>query len=152
MVHSRLHRLNPSHCVFRYCFCKQDTKELYWGQQFCQMERDISVRRTKMTRPIKVDRTGPFHLMYQPKFPEFWVEWKVPLGIELWPSRKEGRAITDSVNPYFFPLTNSKEGTGNKVREVSISCHYTFTYLVQASSFHPATSAPRRACSQVITY
>ena len=102
--------------------------------------------------PVGPNRTCPFHLMYQPKFPEFSFEWKVPLRIELWPSRKEGRALMDCVNPYFFPWTNSKEGTGNKVREFSISCHYTFTYLVQASSFRPAISAPRRACSQVITY
>ena len=41
-----------------------------------------------MTRPVKVNhapsnssrtnRNGPFHWMYQPKFPEFWVEWKAP--------------------------------------------------------------------------
>ena len=24
------------------------------------------------------NQNGPFHLMYQLKFPEFWVEWKVP--------------------------------------------------------------------------
>ena len=32
--------------------------------------------------PIGPNRNGPFHsvvhLMYQPKFPEFWVEWKAP--------------------------------------------------------------------------
>ena len=33
--------------------------------------------------PVGPNRTCPFHLMYQSKFPEFWVEWKVPLGIEL---------------------------------------------------------------------
>ena len=74
--------------------CKQDRKERYWGQQFWQMERDISVRPTEMTRPVTVDhlasklvpnipvgpnRNGPFHLMNQPKFPEFGVKWKVPL-------------------------------------------------------------------------
>ena len=37
------------------CSCKQDTKEQYWGQQFWQMERDISVRPTEMTRPVTVD-------------------------------------------------------------------------------------------------
>ena len=37
------------------CPCKQDTKERYWGQQFGQMERDISVRPTEMTRPVTVD-------------------------------------------------------------------------------------------------
>ena len=43
----------PSHRAFAYCSCKQDTKERHWGQQFCQMERDIFVRPTEMSRPIK---------------------------------------------------------------------------------------------------
>ena len=34
---------------------KRDIKERYWGQQLCQMERDISVRLSEMTRPVKVD-------------------------------------------------------------------------------------------------
>ena len=37
------------------CSCNQDTKEQYWGQQFWQMERDISVRPIEMTGPFKVD-------------------------------------------------------------------------------------------------
>ena len=37
------------------CSCKQDTKERYWGQQFWQMERHISVQPTEMTRPVTVD-------------------------------------------------------------------------------------------------
>ena len=36
-------------------FRKQDTKERYWGQQFCLMERDISGRPTETTGPFKVD-------------------------------------------------------------------------------------------------
>ena len=28
--------------------------------------------------PAGPNQNGPFHLMYQPKFPEFWVEWKAP--------------------------------------------------------------------------
>ena len=28
--------------------------------------------------PVGPNRKGPFHLMNQPKFPEFWVEWKAP--------------------------------------------------------------------------
>ena len=51
----RLNRPNPSHRAFAYCSCKQDIKERFWGQQFCQMERDISVRQTEMTRPVKED-------------------------------------------------------------------------------------------------
>ena len=50
----RLHTLDPSHRAFGYCSCKQDTKERYWGQQFCQMERDISVRPTELSCPVKV--------------------------------------------------------------------------------------------------
>ena len=60
------------------CSCKQDTKERYWGQQFWQMERDISGRPTEMTISVGPNRNGPFHLMNQPKFPEFGVEWKAP--------------------------------------------------------------------------
>ena len=37
------------------CSCKRDKKERYWGQQFWQMERHISVRPTEMTRPVTVD-------------------------------------------------------------------------------------------------
>ena len=28
-------RPDPSHLAFGYYSCKQDTKERYWGQQFC---------------------------------------------------------------------------------------------------------------------
>ena len=83
---------DPTQATAWNCSCMQVTKEQYWGQQFCQMERDISVRPTKMTRPVKVDHlqssvlnipvrpnwNGPFHWMNQPKFLEFWVEWKAP--------------------------------------------------------------------------
>ena len=31
--------------------------------------------------PVGPNRNGPFHLMYQPKLPEFWVEWKALLVI-----------------------------------------------------------------------
>ena len=51
----RLHRPDPTCRVFGYCSCKQETKDRYWGQQFCQMEREISVRSTEMTRLVKVD-------------------------------------------------------------------------------------------------
>ena len=56
---------------------KREIKERYLGQELCQMERDISVRLSEMTRPVKVehhqswsrifrsDQTEicPFHLM-----------------------------------------------------------------------------------------
>ena len=74
----QLHRPNPSHCAFGYSPCKQDTGEWYWKQQFCQMERDISVwskwitfkggawysSQTKPKWPVPFD--------FQPKFLEFW--------------------------------------------------------------------------------
>ena len=78
------------------CSCKQDTKERYWGQQFWQVERDISVWVTEMTRPVTVDHlqsSGPEYsgqtkpkwsvpFMNLPKFPEFWLEWKAPVVYE----------------------------------------------------------------------
>ena len=89
----RLHSPYPSHRAFGYCSCKQDTKERYWEEQFCQMERDISVRPTDRNDqtgqsgslsklvpniPVEPNRNGTFPLMYQPKLPEFWVKWKAP--------------------------------------------------------------------------
>ena len=75
-----------------YCSCKQDTKERYGGQQFCQRERNISVRPTEMTRPVKVanlqswsgifrsdqTRNDLFDLMYQPNFRDFGLkQWAI---------------------------------------------------------------------------
>ena len=78
--------------VFGYCSCKQDTKERYWGQQFCQMERDISVQPTEMSGQVKVDhfqrwshntpvesnRNGPFHLISNRNFRNFGLNGKHP--------------------------------------------------------------------------
>ena len=33
--------------------------------------------------PVGPNRNGPFHLMNQPKFPDFWVRWKAP---EIYPA------------------------------------------------------------------
>ena len=56
----RFHRTDPGHRTFGYCSCKQDTKERYWGQQFCQMERDVSIRPTdrptEMSAPLSNKR------------------------------------------------------------------------------------------------
>ena len=52
---SWLQRPDPSNRAFGYCSCKQDTKQRYWGQQFWQMERDISVQLTEITGPVKED-------------------------------------------------------------------------------------------------
>ena len=60
----RLHRLDPGHRAFGYCSCNQDTREQYWEQQFCQMERDISVLPTEMTRPLKEDRLQSWSRMF----------------------------------------------------------------------------------------
>ena len=30
----------------------------------------------KLAAQFRPNRNGPFHLINQPKFPEFWVEWK----------------------------------------------------------------------------
>ena len=60
----RLHRPNSSHRAFFYCSFKQDTKEQYWGQQFCHMKRDISFFfPTEMTGPVTPNWNGTFHLI-----------------------------------------------------------------------------------------
>ena len=43
----------------------QDTKEQYWGQQFCQMEKDSLLRPIKMTRPVKVDHHQSWSRIFQ---------------------------------------------------------------------------------------
>ena len=81
------------HRAFGYCSCKLETKEQYWGRQFCQMERDKSVRPTEITRPVKVDYllnvvpsipvgsnwNSPFNLISNQNVPEFWDKWKALL-------------------------------------------------------------------------
>ena len=77
----RLHRPDPSHRAFGYCSWKEwDTKERCWGQQFCQMERDISVKEppseagpeySGLTKP---KWSVPFAV--QPKFPNFGLNGK----------------------------------------------------------------------------
>ena len=64
----RLHRPDPSHRAFGYCSYKQDAKERCWGQQFCQMERDISaVWPTETSEPVKVS-----HLQRRSQM--FWLD------------------------------------------------------------------------------
>ena len=84
-----LHTPDSSDRAFGYCSCKQDTKELYWGQQFCQMERTIlpwvpeafharfpvseTTHETKVPivrekKPL-VPRVGPFRSA-RPKWPD----------------------------------------------------------------------------------
>ena len=61
----RLHRPDPSHRAFGYCSCKQDTKERYREKQFGQMERDISVRPTEITGPVKVHHLQSWSRIFQ---------------------------------------------------------------------------------------
>ena len=70
----RLHRPDPIHRAFDSS-CKKDTKQRYWGQQFCQMERDISVRPTEMTRPVKV---GHFQSWFRINSGRTKPKWFVP--------------------------------------------------------------------------
>ena len=46
-------RPDPSYRAFGYCTRKQDGR--YWGPRLSQMKRDITVRPTKVTPPVKVD-------------------------------------------------------------------------------------------------
>ena len=39
--------------------------------------------------PVGPNRNGPFHLIYQTKFPAFWVEWKAPIDLVRQIGRKD---------------------------------------------------------------
>ena len=54
-AHSRCTDLTQATARLVICSCKHDTKERCWGQQFCQVKREISGWPTEMTRPVKVD-------------------------------------------------------------------------------------------------
>ena len=79
-------KLTSSWVKLGYCSCKQDAKERYWGQQFVKWKEhfgptdrnDQTGQRgppSKLIRdiPVGLKQDDPFHLMYQPKFPEFWL-------------------------------------------------------------------------------
>ena len=52
---------------------------------FCPIERNDQTGQSRPpwklvpNIPVGPNRNSPFRLMYQPKFPEFWIEWKAPL-------------------------------------------------------------------------
>ena len=52
-VHTGCTEPHPSHRAFGNCTRRRDIKERYWGQQFSQMERNISFRPTEMTGRTK---------------------------------------------------------------------------------------------------
>ena len=70
------------------CSCKQDTKVRYWGNNFWQMERDVPVRPTEMTRPVKVDHLQSWSRILRSdtnrNFQNFWVNGKRPYNWQSW--------------------------------------------------------------------
>ena len=96
----RLHRPDPSHRAFGYCSYKQDTKEQYWGDTILsngkghfgptnwndQTGQSEPPSKLVPSIPVRPNCNGWFHLIYQLKFPEFWVEWKAPTDslMECW--------------------------------------------------------------------
>ena len=78
MVSSRYTDQNPSHCTSGYCSCKQDAKEQYWEQQFCQIERDISVWPTEMSGLVKVDHLQRWSQIVRSYWTKFDFYWNFP--------------------------------------------------------------------------
>ena len=77
--------------------------------------------------PVRPNRNGPFHLMYQPKFPELWVEWKAPLEMR----KKPYKLLPVFLNSFIFATKCLIcKGTGRKhyrswqVVKYSFSMHY----------------------------
>ena len=71
-------------------FISMIQKKRYWDNNFVKWKGTFRSDlpkwpdRSKLTTfkvpniPVGPNRNGPFHLMYQPKFQEFWVEQKAP--------------------------------------------------------------------------
>ena len=85
----RLHRPDPSHRALGYCSCKQDTKERHWGQQFCQLEKDISVwpngqsgppSKLVPNIPVGPNRSGQFCLISNQNIRNFGLNGKRPMS------------------------------------------------------------------------
>ena len=49
------------------------------NDQTCHCRPPSKLVPNSLNIPVGPNRNGPFHLMNQPKFPEFWVTWKAPL-------------------------------------------------------------------------
>ena len=58
--------------------------------------------------PVGPNRNGPFHLMNQPKFPEFWVEWKAPVVLIHFKNCKACWESSPSYIDYSFVMIKSK--------------------------------------------
>ena len=56
-------------------------KRRYWGQQFCQMERNISDRTTEITRPVKEDHLQSWSRISGRTKPKWSVPFDVATGI-----------------------------------------------------------------------
>ena len=55
--------------------CTGDNSLVKWKGTF---RSDRSKWTMHLQIPVGANQSGPFHWMYQPKFPEFWVDWEVP--------------------------------------------------------------------------
>ena len=76
----RLQRPDPSHRASGYCPCKQGTTILSNGKgPFGATDRS----KLFPNIPGGPNPNGLFHMMYQPKFPKFGVECKVPKIIRI---------------------------------------------------------------------
>ena len=83
---------------------------------------------SKLVSNIEVgpNRNGPFHLMYQPKFPEFLVEWKGPqvilqfnLNALLKINEFKLKLTYRSVFPFCYCLTGSLKFPSSTVKQTS---------------------------------
>ena len=77
--------------------------------------------------PVRPNRNGPFHLMYQLKFPELWAEWKAPLDMRT----KAYKLLPVFLNSFIFVSkclickgTREKHYRSQQVVKYSFSMHY----------------------------
>ena len=95
--------------------------------------------------PVKRNRNGPFHLLYQSKIREFWVEWKAPIDSTFGDWHTVPVSKVDDAVMSFGSLSNyHDDGNKNIKKEVTLISkattlheHHGFWYTSETSKARP---------------
>ena len=95
--------------------------------------------------PVEPNRNGPFHLLYQSKIREFWVEWKAPIDSTFgdWHTVLVSKVV-DAVMSFGSLSNYHEDGNENIKKEVTLTSkattlheHHAFWYTSETSTARP---------------
>ena len=97
--------------------------------------------------PVKRNRNGPFHLLYQSTIREFWVEWKAPIDSTFgdWHTVLVSKVV-DAVMSFGSLSNYHDDGNENVKKEVTFKLiskattlheHHGFWYISETSKARP---------------